>query len=101
MPNKGGGKDCWSCDQQNLAGHVGVREAFGQNGRGGSHDQGDGEDELLHGGISYDRGVGRLAGHVGVREALGHDRRGRGDDERNGEDQLLHNGSPLGSGRLI
>ena len=83
-----------------LAGHVDVREAFGQNRRGGSHDQGDGEDELLHGCISYDR-VGWLAAQIGVREAFGHDRRGRGDDERNGENELLRKGSPLGSGRLI
>jgi hypothetical protein len=56
-----------------------VREAFGHYRRDGSHDQGNGEDELLHGEISCER-VDRLTAQIGVREALGHDRRGRGDD---------------------
>ena len=36
-----------------LAGHVAVGESLGHGGRGESDDQGDSEEELLHGGFSF------------------------------------------------
>src|SRR5262245_48694835 len=87
-----------------LAGHVDVREAFGHDRRGGGNDERDGEDELLHGGISFSCSVeapGLAAGAVGVWEAFGHHGGGGGDDQGNGDNKLLHESFPLGFGRLI
>src|SRR5262249_53423409 len=45
--------------KKRLAGAVGVRELLGHGGRSKGDDQGDGEEDLLHGCISFN-GIGRL-----------------------------------------
>jgi hypothetical protein len=45
--------------EKRLTGAVGVRELLGHGGRSKGDDQGDGEEDLLHGCISFNR-IGRL-----------------------------------------